>query len=319
MKNVYYFILLLIIFTSCEKGMLCENQDEIITKEVGNIDWKSQLNALKENPKDLLVVSGISLIDYQLVDTIDNNQKLFKYKDVLKEEQDMLPFYNQSMDTIKVLTKKEALNTRSVNQKFTFDRLNEYIDENVQDGMNIIRLTWNNNGTIVNTLCAVSDKKGIVYDCLISNALIFKVEESILDEEESASKPNTRVLVPFTGSRVWTMRVTAEWLWGAERGFAEVAHTGYYRTGSIYGHDCTSHYSFQFGTAKAQATKIGNYTIAYVCAMAAPGITINTGLGSNGYYLDFSGYIPGFTSGDSGSHSFFNDYTPVTPAPDPIH
>lgn len=315
-KSIAFFMLLLTMFTSCEKEMLDGSQNETNTERIGDADWKSQLNAIKEKPNELLLASGISLVDYQFVDVIDNIQKLDMYRALIKEEEGMLPYYNQSLDTIKILTRKEAIKTRTSYQEFTLDKLNKYVDESVLENMKIFRLTWDYNGTIINTFCVISDEQGIVYDCFITNTLVFKIESNLLNEYTEI--PDTRALVPLTGTKTWTEGTTADWIWGSERGYARVSHIGYYRAGTIYDHDYRAEYYFQFGNAIAKATKTGNFTIAYVYAMATTGVTINTGLGSNGYYLSFSSYIPGTTSGSSGSHSFFNDYTPVMPAPEPI-
>lgn len=184
MKNMYYLILLLIVCTGCKNTAQHENQKETSAEAADTVRWKIQFNTIKEEPANLLVVSGISLVDYQLVDVIDNEQKLEKYKTVLKEEQDMLPYYNQSLDTIKVVTKKEAQNIKSEHQEFTFDKQNGFIDECVREGMKIIRLTWDNNGTKINTLCVVSDEIGIVYDCFLINTMIVTRKSAILEKEE---------------------------------------------------------------------------------------------------------------------------------------
>lgn len=77
-KSIAFFMLLLTMFTSCEKEMLDGSQNETNTERIGDADWKSQLNAIKEKPNELLLASGISLVDYQFVDVIDNKFNLSK-------------------------------------------------------------------------------------------------------------------------------------------------------------------------------------------------------------------------------------------------
>lgn len=188
MKKVCYFMLLLVMTVGCKNAAQRENQGETTKVDALKTVWESLLDAVKEKPTELFGTSGISLVDYQFVDNIDNDQKLVKYKKVLKEDQDLFLYYEQSLNTIKILTKKEMQNMKPAQNQISFDKLNEYIDKNVHDGMKVIRLTWDNNGTSINTLCIVSDKEGIAYDCFLSNILMFNVKEKVVEKEvKSAS------------------------------------------------------------------------------------------------------------------------------------
>lgn len=182
MKKVCYFVLLLVMFVGCKNASQHENQGETTTADTLKAVWESQLDAVKEKPTQVFGVSGISLVDYQFVDDINNNEKLTKYKNVLKEEQDLFLYYDASVNKLKVLTKKEMQSLEPAQAQLSFDKMNEYIDKSVHEGMKIIRLTWDNNGTHINTLCIVSDIEGLVYDCFLSNLLLFNIESKTVEE-----------------------------------------------------------------------------------------------------------------------------------------
>lgn len=185
MKRVCYFVLLLVMFVGCKNASKHENQGETTALDTLKTVWKSQLDAVKEKSIQLLGTSGISLVDYQFVDDINNDEKLTKYKDVLKEEQDLFLYYDASLNQLKVLTKREMQGVGPAQAQLSFDKMNEYIDENIHEGMKVIRLTWDNNGTSINTLCIVSDLEGLVYDCFLSNILLFNVEGKTVERVES--------------------------------------------------------------------------------------------------------------------------------------
>ena len=103
----------------------------------------------------------------------------------LKEEQDLFLYYDASLNQLKVLTKREMQGVGPAQAQLSFDKMNEYIDKNIHEGMKVIRLTWDNNGTPINTLCIVSDLKGLVYDCFLSNILLFNVEGKTVERVES--------------------------------------------------------------------------------------------------------------------------------------
>lgn len=183
MKKLGYLVLLLVVFTGCKNAAQHESQGEITAVDTHEAVWEGQLNVVKEKSADLFGTSGISLIEYQFVDDIDNQQKLVKYKNVLKEEQDVFSYYDQSLNRIKILNKKEIQDMNPAQFQISFDKLNEYIDKSVHDGMKVIRLTWDNNGTTINTLCIVSDMEGIVYDCLLTNIILLSNVKTVTEEE----------------------------------------------------------------------------------------------------------------------------------------
>lgn len=178
MKRMHRFIVLLLFLASCGTGVAYGISNGTVVEKINTTDWKSQLNAIKEDPISILGTSELTLMDYEFVEAIDDSKTLDKYRNTLKEKSSLLPYYDPSTGTLSLLTRKELLEIDSAKQKISFVELDKFIDGLVQKGMEVVRLTWNDHGTMKNTLCVVSDKRGIVYDSLIMNLRMFTVKST---------------------------------------------------------------------------------------------------------------------------------------------
>ena len=312
-----FFVVLAVIFCmgSCntsfydEKEMLSHlGKDSSISLICDNI-WITQLERIKNQPPNLLNKSGISLVNYELLDLLDSETKIMNYKNEIKQNENMIPCYI-SIDEIKAITKEEARCSNSSNQLYTFSKLENYVDSVVKLNTKIVRLEWNNNGDIENTLCVVSDKDGILYDNFITNTIVINAPE-ISESEILNSNLGTNIIRLKTNSESgvvnkyyeWTLKGTASWLWGTERGSAEIVHIGYYDAQErfIY-HDFNASHYFILGNSDAEVSEVDLNTIAYGYGFSTPGITISLTFTGQIYTLSFSSTL-GSTAGDTGWHT----------------
>lgn len=221
----------------------------------------------------------------------------------------MIPFYSDNFKTIKGISKEEANLRSSQNQKFTIKDGEKLLENLDLKGSKIIRLKWNNNGCETNTICAVSEKEGIIYDNFITNFFIVKDVDitcsqyakintagNMIPRLKSASESAS------SGSLIWTLTAVADWIWGSERGRVTITHTGYYTSGHFRYHNYDADHYFNIGNSDAKVSQVGDQTIAYGYGFSTPSISINITLSGSSYSVSFSSSF-GSTSGGSGQHS----------------
>jgi hypothetical protein len=178
-------------------------------------------------------------------------------------------------------------------------------------GAKILRLKWNNNGIETNTVCAVSDRDGIIYDNFITNFFVMKEPTIVCTQDGRCNNliANTTPRLKtgsegsnFTGIAHWTYTDGANWIWGSERGSVTITHDGYYSSGGFSHHNFNASHYFSLGNSDAKVSEIGNNTIAYGYGFSTPLITINITLTGSNYNVSFGSMI-GSTSGGNGQHS----------------
>ncbi len=322
----FLFVLIGIFFsiTSCNEEMF-ENiqyhdemgesyQNSIEMNVMKGVDWRGQLQKIIDTPPAILKESGIALLSYSIIDDIDSDVKALEMKKKLKSEEDMIPSYSKDLKSIQAITKTKARNISNDAQCYTFSICEKYIDDHIMVGMKVLSLRWNNKGVETTTSCIVSDKQGIVYDNFIINAFIINTPVTTIDvvaidnKEEmgvnklSAESETHDVMPIFSGFVNWSTSGTAEWLWGSERGYARILHTGHYYYDSFLRHDYSASHYFQLGNSDAEVQELAYNRIAYGYGFSTPGITINLTFNAGAFSLSFGGMI-GSTAGDTGSHS----------------
>ncbi len=282
----------------------CRNIETINTEP---IDWKSQLEKIINIPPDVLKNSNIELLCYEVVDDINNPIKENTYKNVLKKDENMFPFFSSDLKTIKAISKKEAIRLKSQHQKFTFEERDKFVDNLNLKEAKTLNLKWNNNGVETNTICIVSEKEGIIYDNFITNTIVIKdpvIDVQICTNKVGKMTPRLKSSSEFiiSTTQTWTLKAEATWIWGSDRGHAIITHEGCYSGKKFsYQNYSASHY-FALGNSDAQVEKTGKNTIAYGYGFATPLVTINLTFNHPSFNLSFS-TIWGSTAGETGSHS----------------
>lgn len=297
-----------------ESGSLtnCKTDNSAIKTDAKNQLWMDQLLNIKKSPPEILIRSGINLIDYEVLDCIDSSTKEIHYKKTLLEDENMMPVYSDNFESIKAITRSEVevLNSQK-NQKYTFDNREKFIENLELIDANIIKLKWNNNGIETSTLCLVSDRKGIIYENFISNVLIIKkptittyingIKQFNLKNDISFNADTSNQEGPVR-SLEWELRAQNDWIWGANRGEAVIRHTAYYDYRGIFEyHNFSASHHFQLGNSDAQVREITPTTIAYGYAFSTPTINISLRFEMDNYSLSFGMGI-GSKSGSTGQH-----------------
>lgn len=270
---------------------------------VDNTPWNLLLEKLGKKGADIIPNINISLTDYESICKITDNN-LQDVKNALIESLTLIPCYDNNNTIFRVLTNVNDIAdaTESSNANYNLNRRNDYIKDEIKPGMNLLKLRWNYNDTIAYTYCVVSDKSGIVYDDFITNTVIF--ESSTTNKTNKRQK--TRGEDPhFTGSWTWTLTQNAYWLWGSERGMAQITHICYYNDGRIIGQDSDAYAYMTIGNSEAERTEIEYNKIAYGYGLSTPLVDITLTYESGAYSLSFSTSL-GSKVGDTGTHTHFH-------------
>jgi hypothetical protein len=284
--------------------------DTRMTKEGEYHNWKSQLEKIMNTPPAILATNGIELLGYEIIsNSVDNSIDENNYKNAIKSDGNMIPFYSDDLKSIKAISKKEMILRSSQHQKFTIEEGDKFLDNIKLKGAKILRLKWNNNGIETNTVCAVSDKDGIIYDNFITNCFVMK-EPTIVCTQDG--RTDNGIMTPrlktasensdFTGMVSWTRTDVAEWIWGSDRGRVTITHDGHYSNGSFSHHNFNASHYFSLGNSEAKVSVVNSNTIAYGYGLSTPYISISITLTGSNYTVSFSTTI-GSHCGGSGQHT----------------
>lgn len=269
---------------------------------VDDTPWNLLLEKMESKGTDIIPNINISLSGYETICKITDNN-LLDVKNTVMENLTLIPCYDNNT-ICGVLTNVDNIAdvAESSNAIYNLNRRNEYLENEVKPGMELLKLQWNNNDTIVYTYCIVSDKSGIIYDDFITNTVIFESNTT----DKSNKRQKTRGEDPhFTGTWTWTLTQRADWLWGAERGMAQITHICYYNDGSIVGQDSDAYAYMTIGNSKAERTEIAYNKIAYGYGLSTPLVDITLTYNSGSYTLSFSTSL-GSKVGDTGTHTHFH-------------
>lgn len=314
--GIIIIFILGILVQSCNTDFHIEDEvlnSEFITKENGMQNWKSQIERIINMPPNILVESNIRLLSYDVINEgIRSPAEENDYRIALKSDENMIPLYSDDLKSVEAISKKEMSIRSSQYQKFTEKGGNAFLDNVKLQGAKILILKWSNNGIETNTICAVSDKEGIIYDNFITN--FFEIKEPSIKLVQEIGGNNEYVnTIPrlksgsensnFTGRVIWTFTATADWIFGPERGEAKITHDGYYTNGEFTYHDYNVTHYFLLGNSAAQITATNSNTIAYGYGFSTPYITIKLEFSQNSYNVTFTGSGIGSKSGGQGSHT----------------
>ena len=308
-------ILALIIVASCSQGLEIEDTAPFLDNNkailIESPTWKEKLERIKKSPPVALKNGKIALLKYELIDCIDCKSKVESVKSTLKSDPNMIPYYQNDFRSISAISKTKARSLSSKEQEYDFSRSDRYIDTCITEGMDLIKLTWENNGEIINTYCVVSGENDIVYDNFITNALIINESTAtIYVEDETTPQTKASSLGPnFSGFVNWSHYIHADWLFGGERGYAGVEHRGNYYYGGFTYHTYSASHYMSIGNSKAEVkneSSGGNRNggrISYAAGISTPYLDINIQYSNSGFTIGFEGFI-GSKAGISGSHFF---------------
>lgn len=276
-------------------------------------DWRSQLENIISMPSKILVKSDIRLLGYEIINNgINNPIEEGSYKAALKSDEEMIPLYADDLNSIEVISKEEMRLRSSRHQKFTEERGDAFLDNIKLQGAKILRLKWSNKGVVTNTICAVSDKDGIIYDNFITN--FFEIKDPSIKltkvrwggNERAGTIPRLKSASEnsnFTGQIIWEFTASADWIWGSERGEIKITHDGHYSNGYFTYHDYNATHYFLLGNSAAEVSAIDHNTIAYGYGFSTPYITINLKFTGQTYEVSFTGSGFGSQSGGQGTHT----------------
>ncbi|MCR5714484.1 MAG: hypothetical protein K6F98_06105 [Bacteroidales bacterium] len=276
---------------------LTRSQDTII---IDDTSWEGVLDILKEKGNDLIPGINISLSGYEVVCKI-SEKNLQDVKNTVKENITLIPCYDDANNIYDIQTNlNEVANSINIsNVRYDFDRRNNYIEKETRPGMSLLKLHWRCNGNLVDSYCIVSDAFGIVYEDFIVNTMLFDSRTV----ERISKRLKSRDENPFfSGTKTWERSVTAYWLWGNERGRAEVAHNGYFSNGVVIGQDSQALAYISIGNAEAERTEIAYNKIAYGLGLSTPLIDITLSFNVDSYTLSFSASV-GSKIGETGTHT----------------
>ncbi|MDR2423615.1 MAG: hypothetical protein LBD59_02685 [Prevotellaceae bacterium] len=281
---------------------LSDNSDVNQTVNIEYNDWEGQLTQVMNAPPSILKKSGIKLLSYE----IDNSINKSNYKEFLKKNENMYPIYSDDFKTLRAVSKKETIHFKSEFQQFTFDGMDEYLESFNWENVKILNLKWDNNGIETHTVCAVSDEEGIIYDNFISN--VFLIKDPVITTElgsTTVSPPRLKTITEtFSGGCwTWTLEEVTTWLWGSNRGKITITHVGCYANSIFLYHYYNTSHGFQMGSSAAQATIVGDRSIAYGWALATPNVTISITFQTPNFTLSFGG-SGGTKIGGTGQHTF---------------
>lgn len=309
-KTSFAIAFLTMIICSCSNSSsffeFSLSSDDYYTPIIHNHDvvvddspWTLLLEKLEKKGADIIPNISIALSGYESICKITENN-LLDVKNTVMENLALIPCYDNNT-ICKVLTNVKNIADVNGNSSalYNLNRRNEYIENEVKPGMELLKLLWNNNDTIICTYCIVSDKSGIIYDDLITNTVLF--ESSTTDKTNKRQK--TRGEDPhFTGTKTWGITVTADWLWGTERGRAEINHDCYFSNGQIIGQDSDAFAYMTIGNAEAERTEIAYNKIAYGYALSTPLIDITITFNSGYYTVSLSSDLGSYAKG-AGTHT----------------
>jgi len=256
-------------------------------------DWRKQLKKIIDSPPSILAESNIKLLEYKVIGRVNNTEDEIRFRDAIASNANMFPIYSKGYKTIRAVSKKEAIDQHSEHQKFTEEQGNDFLGRLNLHGTEILNLKWNNNGVESNTICAVSDKEGILYDNLITNTFI--IGDPIISSTSSLNQG------PVTHQ--WEERSEAFWLWGSQRGECKIKHSATYNDNHFLSHSFSASHYISLGNSDAQVSEVSNGVIAYGYGMSTPFITITLTYTAGNYTLTFSTML-GSTMGGTGQHSF---------------
>lgn len=120
----------------------------------------------------------------------------------------------------------------------------------------------------------------------------------IEDKAAKSEDPN------YTGIKKWSLFVTANWLWGTERGRVEITHICHFTNGKIVGQDSEAFAYMTMGNAAAERTEVAFNKISYGYGLSTPLVEITITYDNEVYSVSFSS---DFNSniGGTGTHTHF--------------
>lgn len=278
----------------------CNSQINQLKLIDNKISWRNALNRIIDLKDSLFIDSNISLISYEVIDYV-TDENLFFIQEFVKNNSDMIPLYDSLYNVIGV-TSTDSINTlHNKSVSYNYKRRDKYIDDNVRDSMLLLKLKWYVNGDVKNSYCVVSENYGIVYDNFITNTMLVNVDIAELTDKRIKSRGEDQ---SFSGSKTWELTATAEWLWGTERGKAVITHTCIYSNNIIIGQDSDAYAYISIGNAVAECTEIADNKISYGYGLATPLIDISLSFANGIYTVNLSSSLGSNITG-SGSHTHY--------------
>lgn len=192
------------IFASCNDSSLSNiNYHDQIVKAVNNKPtnitkngqpkWKKQLNKMLTIGNKKLQNTPLQMVGYKLTGKVSSSKdKQSIIKEMLSDNQylpkypnDSLSYYTQqnlnSFSLIKI-HRIRAYKTSQKAEKYNLKSLRSYLDTTLKKGQKLVRIQWKYKENPITTTAIVDDKKGLLYDNIITNTLIVETSHSTNDE-----------------------------------------------------------------------------------------------------------------------------------------
>ncbi|WP_186754183.1 hypothetical protein [Echinicola salinicaeni] len=229
--RIINLVIFAILFYSCiaedsvspmEYHLKSSSSYESSAEEIG---WEYKLEYIQNNKIDILESSGIKLVDYYVNGKVKSLNDIEIVKSNILDDKSFIPLFDKSMEKVKPISIEDAKKMETSAQRYTEDRLISFLDSTVSIGVDIVKILWNYNGSEFYSTCIVSDEQGLIYDNIITNIFILSASQSNVPHSHKRLKSASVETQngPISFSR--TKGGTAYWLWGSERGFAEVYYS----------------------------------------------------------------------------------------------
>ncbi|MDR1120805.1 MAG: hypothetical protein LBM08_07785 [Dysgonamonadaceae bacterium] len=176
----------------------------------GESIWQKQLDMIMENDS-LIKKNDLVLIHYEYIRKITSSKDLEKIKMAILNKKSLFPVYNDSSHAFSLNSLGNTSITKELERHLdnlisTPEHQSEYavevkksgsgmshnshslsipIYEYEADDMGIVDIIWEYKGSKFNTKCLVSNKKGIIYDNLLSNIVVAKEANENMRAEKS--------------------------------------------------------------------------------------------------------------------------------------
>jgi hypothetical protein len=164
--------------------------------------WRAQLDKVIENNDLLMEKSGLKLVRYSYIAKVVDYNDLAKWKTELlkgdlylptsKKEKGLMPasieykeLLKGLLDTYMPSSKYDAI---KMHEKFRNKFMSKHIYDFKENDMGVVKVEWNSNGVIFNTICFVAESNGIIFDNVLTTMTIAYFSSSSVSKTNSGAE-----------------------------------------------------------------------------------------------------------------------------------
>lgn len=289
-------------------GMLssCNNESYLSDCESNGTEvalWGQQLDSIKSSsPKTIskslfINESRLTLVDYRILGEISTEDDLLRLRENLLVDDSYFPFYDVTNNKIEIKMLKEITSQKIEGITYSPEELEAFLEKILVLGMIKVELEWMCDSQIYKTICAVSDKSGIVYDNIISNILCLNEEEEINIQVKNGPVIRTKEAVadPHAKTLEWTLEKRCTWLWGSDRGSVHLYHSITGLPNDLQTSSFHAEHEMTIGSSDAQIRRVeyrrgngGFSACAYGYHMSTPFLSVSLVFERGGFRLSGS-------------------------------